>query len=229
MPGLNDILRRTETITFDCYGTLISWAAGLESSLSTVFGEQLQPHLPRLFSEYVRIEAEVEVEPYRPYRDVLAEVVRRLGTVFSVSLPAERAGRLAADLPCWPPFADTVDALQRLNNRYRLGVLSNIDRDLFQGTAQVLGDPFDFVVTAEDVRSYKPGRAHFDRLIAEYASKDRVLHVAQSLFHDGIPAQELGIAFVWINRYKEENRTSVRPVAEFGDLAAFADVACSRE
>ncbi len=227
MAELEQVLKRIDTITFDCYGTLISWAAGLESSLRSVFGDALSGRQSELFEAYVAAEAEIESGSYRPYRDVLAEVVQRLVVRFSLDLPEDRVDRMSEDLPNWPPFSDSVDALRRLKVHYRLGILSNIDRDLFAGTAQRLSVPFDFVVTAEDVKSYKPGRAHFDRLFEAHAKKESVLHVAQSLFHDGEPAQAVGIAFVWINRYNEVNKTSVRPLAEFANLASLADAVCS--
>ena len=226
MAELKQVLERIDTITFDCYGTLISWAEGLESSLKAVFGDALPGRQSELFEAYVATEAEIESGSYRPYRDVLGEVVRRLAARFSLDLPEDRVDRMSQDLPNWPPFSDTVDALRRLKQHYRLGILSNVDRDLFAGTAQRLSVPFDFVVTAEDVKSYKPGMAHFDRLLADHTSTESVLHVAQSLFHDGGPAQERGIAFVWINRYNEVNKTSVKPVAEFANLASLADAAC---
>ncbi|MCH9035048.1 MAG: haloacid dehalogenase type II [Planctomycetes bacterium] len=226
MAELEQVLKRIDTITFDCYGTLISWAAGLESSLRSVFGDALPGQQSELFEAYVAAEAEIESGSYRPYRDVLADVVRRLAARFSLDLPEDRVDRMSQDLPNWPPFSDTVGALRRLKAHYRLGILSNIDRDLFAATAQRLSVPFDFVVTAEDVKSYKPGRAHFDRLLTDHANTESVLHVAQSLFHDGEPAQALGIAFVWINRYNEVNKTSVKPLAEFANLASLADAAC---
>ncbi|MCH8147686.1 MAG: HAD-IA family hydrolase [Planctomycetes bacterium] len=226
MTELKQVLKRIDTITFDCYGTLISWAEGLESSLRSVFGDALPGRQSELFEAYVAAEAEIESGTYRPYRDVLAEVVRQLASRFSLDLPEDRVDRMSQYLPNWPPFSDTVDALRRLGAHYRLGILSNVDRDLFAGTAQRLSVPFDFVVTAEDVKGYKPGRAHFDRLLESYAKMESVLHVAQSLFHDGVPAQELGIAFVWINRYNEVNKTSVKPLAEFANLASLADAAC---
>ena len=226
MAELEQVLKRIDTITFDCYGTLISWAEGLESSLRSVFGDALPGQQSELFEAYVAAEAEIESVSYRPYREVLGEVVRRLAARFSLDLPEDRVDRMSEDLPSWPPFSDTVDALRRLKQHYRLVILSDVDRDLFAGTAQRLSVPFDFVVTAEDVKSYKPGIAHFDRLLAEYANTESVLHVAQSLFHDGAPAQALGIAFVWINRYNEVNKTSVKPLAEFANLASLDDVAC---
>jgi len=223
MSSIEEVLRRVETITFDCYGTLIDWRAGLQSSLAELF--ELAPNgLPDgLFEAYVRTEAEIEGGAYQSYRRVLAATAERLAKRFNFDLSPGLAELLAETLPHWAPFADTNEALLRLKRRYRLGVLSNIDRDLFAGTALQFDADFDFVVTAEDVQSYKPGQAHFQQLLSRHVECDRVLHVAQSLFHDGVPAQELGIAFVWINRYEEVNATPVRPLAEYADLKSLAD------
>lgn len=224
--SIKDVFRRTTTITFDCYGTLIDWSAGLWRSFAEIFGPAVAELKQEWFDAYVRIEAEVESGPYRSYREILAVVTERLARRFELPLPPGREARLAELLPGWTPFPDTIDALIRLKRRFRLGVLSNVDKDLFAGTAKQLGVAFDFVVTAEDVRSYKPARGHFQRMIDAHGSLDTTLHVAQSLYHDGAPANELGMAFVWINRYEERNRTSVGPLAEFPDLRSFADAAC---
>ncbi len=266
MDAIRQVLRRTKTITFDCYGTLIDWRGGLIRSLGEIFGPVATDRANELFRSYVRIEAQIEAEGYRSYRNILSAVVERLARQFDVDLAPRRAALLAEMLPNWPPFADTNEALTRLKQRYRLGVLSNIDRDLFAGTARHFDVAFDFVVTAQDVGAYKPGHAHFERVmrncLSSYATDFRgqqednvndgagkvacqvgptpdrqaglpgqphgaeVLHVAQSLFHDGVPAGELGIAYVWINRYKEVNETPVHPVAEYPDLISFAEVAC---
>ena len=132
---------------------------------------------------------------------------------------------VAEGLGHWPLFADTNEALCLLKRRYRLGVLSNIDRDLFDATASHFEIDFDFVVTAEDVRSYKPGNGHFERLLAEHGDRETTLHVAQSLFHDGVPCARFGLAYVWINRYNEPNATAVRPLAEYADLRSLAEAA----
>ena len=118
---------------------------------------------------------------------------------------------------------DTNAALARLKERYRLGVLSNVDQDLFTETARQFDVGFGFVITAEEVESYKPAQGQFRELLERHASRNRVIHVAQSLFHDGGPASELGIAFVWINRYKQTNETAVRPVATYPDLESLAN------
>lgn len=238
--SFEDVIQRTSTITFDCYGTLIDWSAGLWRSFAAIFGPVVAERKLELFDTYVRVEAEVEAGRYRSYREVLAVVTERLAQQFEFPLPAEQKSKLAEMLPNWAPFPDTNAALARLKKRFRLGVLSNIDKDLFAGTGKKFGVAFDFVVTAEDVRSYKPAHGHFQHMIdahdgiAQLASSAlpsrghrlSALHVAQSLYHDGVPAKELGLAFVWINRYKELNNTGVRPLAEFPDLRSFADAAC---
>jgi len=225
LSSIREALREVDTITFDCYGTLIDWRAGLHQSLAELL--ELAPgELPvGLFEAYVQTEAEIEAGPYRSYREVLAAAAERLADRFKFELSPGISRLFAETLPHWAPFEDTNGALARLKRRYRLGVLSNVDRDLFAGTALNFGVEFDFVVTAEDVQAYKPARAHFERLLSQYGERGRVLHAAQSLFHDGGPAQELGIAFAWINRYAEPNTTAVRPLAEFADLRALADAA----
>ncbi len=221
MASLGDVLSRVDTITFDCYGTLIDWHGGLLSAFGEMFGEFAAGREDELCASYRRIEAEVQSERFRAYREVLAEVSKRLAAEIGVALPADGENILARRLPTWEPFADTNAALRQLKSKFRLGVLSNIDRDLFAGTAERFDVAMDFVITAEDVGAYKPNQAHFDRTLSQCGA-GRLLHVAESLFHDGDPARELGIPFVWINRYAADNETNVQPLAEFGDLASFA-------
>lgn len=229
MPSATDrfqqALRNTEVLTFDCYGTLIDWALGLSNSFRAVFGDWADAHRKELFPIYVEIEASFEQAPYRSYREVVTKTLVQLAERFRRPLSAEQHDALARLLPTWKPFADTNDALRRLKRRFRLGVLSNVDRDLFAGTAKHFAVPFDFLICAEDVRSYKPGLAHFQKLAEQEGGLGKVIHVAQSLFHDGAPAKQLGLAFVWINRYNETNATEVTPPAEFRDLRSLADAA----
>ncbi len=225
MDALRKTLATVDTLTFDCYGTLIDWDAGLAESLTAIFGAALAGRRNELFDTYNETEATVESEGHQSYRRVLSETVRRLARRFKLDLAAGRAESLAESLPSWKPFPDTNDALTRLKDRYRLGVLSNIDRDLFAGTARHFSVSFDFAVTAEDVGSYKPAPGHFTRLLDRHAERGRVLHVAQSLFHDGEAANRHEIAFVWINRYRHTNETTARPLATFPDLKSLADIA----
>ncbi len=225
MATIDDTLKSVTTVTFDCYGTLIDWQAGVESSLLHIFGGGIMHRMYEVFDLYVEAEKEVEGADFCSYRDTLSAVVNVLAKRLGVPVAPERAALMATMLPDWKPFVDTIAALQRLKTRYKLGVLSNIDNDLFAGTAKRLEVPFDFVVTAQDVGSYKPAHGHFTRLFEAHAPREKVLHVAQSLFHDGVPAGQLDLAYVWINRYNEPNETAVTSLAEYPDLASLADAA----
>lgn len=214
-----------KTLTFDCYGTLIDWRAGLESSFLQIFGPTIMPLMHDLYERYVDVEKEVEARGFQPYRDVLAEVAKGIAQSAGVPVTADQARMLAVLLPDWRAYTDTTDALQRLKKRFRLGILSNVDRDLFAGTNRKLGVEFDFIITAQDVESYKPAPPHFERMLAEQGTKEDVLHVAQSVFHDGAACAQLGIDWVWINRYEDANTSDVKPLAEFPDLDSLATAA----
>jgi 2-haloalkanoic acid dehalogenase type II len=227
---LQEVLSRTETLSFDCYGTLIDWEQGLKAALAALFNERLAPEgLDEAFEAYIEAEAAAESSGFRPYRDNIARAVERVARDFSISLPAGGGYRVADTLPDWLPFADTGEALLRLKGRFGLGVLSNVDRALFERTARHFPIAFDFVVTAEDVRAYKPSHLHFHHMFGAHAARESVLHVAQSLFHDGRPAEQLDLPFVWINRRGEPNVQDIPRLGEFPDLASFAEFACRRE
>ncbi len=223
MQTIGDLRKNIKTLTFDCYGTLIDWEAGLTRSFEQIFGPQALSRRQELFETYVQIEAHIEGGAYRPYREILNEVVGRLGRRYGWKLTAKRRFLLPELLPTWAPFADTNDALKRLKKKYRLGLLSNIDRDLFARTAKQFPIAFDFVVTAQDVQSYKPALGHFHHMLEKHAEKQSTLHVAQSQCHDGRPANELGIAFAWINRYNEPADREVIASGVYPDLKSLAD------
>ncbi|MHC5112487.1 MAG: HAD-IA family hydrolase [Planctomycetota bacterium] len=225
MSTVKERLQEADTLTFDCYGTLIDWRGGIESSLLQILGPAIMPSMYNIFDEYVRAEKEVESETYRRYSDVLADTIRKLGERMKIPVSDEQARALPHYLTQWSPFPDTVEALTRLKSRYRLGILSNIDRDLFAETNKQLQVEFDFIVTAEDVGTYKPHHGHFRQMLTDHAEKGRVVHVAQSLFHDAVPAGQLGLACVWINRYNEKNESAIGMTGEFPDLASLADAA----
>jgi len=207
-------LTRFDALTFDCYGTLVDWERGilaavdeLSASLSTDFAEPASTardragDRERLLALFGRLEAEAERGAFRTYRSVLADVARGLGAELGVEVTPERADAFADSVGDWPPFVDTVVSLRALAGRYRLAIVSNVDDDLFARTAKRLEVPFDEVVTAEQVRSYKPAPAHFHEALRRLdVARDRVLHVAQSLYHDVAPARALGISCVWVNR-----------------------------
>jgi len=223
MQDVTGIRDRVKTLTFDCYGTLIDWEGGLTRSLVDIFGPQSLARREELFEVYVAIEAEIERGPFQRYREVLTEVTQRIADHFDWKLTDEKRFRLAGLLPTWTPFADTNAALTRLKKRYRLGILSNTDKDLFAGTARHFPITFDFIVTAEDVGSYKPAMGHFRRMLAEHGERSTTLHVAQSQFHDGRPANALGLAFAWINRYNDLGDPDVDAHGVYPDLKSLAD------
>lgn len=187
-----------DTITFDCYGTLIDWESGIIQSFQSALPRDCgEIGGDRIIELYSAAEQEIEAEPYRRYRDVLGETARRvaslLGGVTSDST------FLAESLANWIPFPDTNAALERLATRFKLGILSNIDDDLLASTRKHFTVDFDLIVTAQQVKSYKPGHAHFKEASARLGSR-RFLHAAQSYFHDIVPARHLSIPCVWVNR-----------------------------
>jgi 2-haloalkanoic acid dehalogenase type II len=215
--------RPYDVITFDCYGTLIDWDAGIRGAFERAIQETGAALDARQALEvYEEIEAEVEAERYRQYRDVLVETSRRVAKRLGWTLPESKAGFLPDSLPFWIPFPDTNPALERLFKAgYRLGILSNVDDDLLEGTRRHFTVPFDPVVTAQQVGSYKPAAGHF--VTARRRLGDaRWLHAAQSHFHDVTPARRHGVATAWINR-KRLTRGEPRPDRELSTLTELAD------
>jgi len=211
-------------ITFDCYGTLIDWERGICQAFEAVAarGERVF-ECARVLEAYAAIEPVVEAEPYRRYREVLASTAARVAERLGWSPEEDAAGFLADSLPAWPPFPDTNPALDRLAAAgVRLGILSNVDDDLLAGTLRHLKAPFELIVTAQQLRSYKPRQAHFLAARARIGQGARWLHAAQSYFHDVVPCLELGIPVAWINR-RDEDAGPAAPDHEFADLAGLAD------
>jgi 2-haloacid dehalogenase len=193
---------RFEIVTFDCYGTLINWEAGLLAALHRV----LSAHSKRiedaaLLELYGEFEQRAEQPPFQPYREVLGSVVRQFGTELGFTPTAEEVQSLADSLPRWKPWPDTVAALRQLKTRFRLAILSNVDDDLFAGTRPQLEVAFDEVITAQQAQAYKPSLSLFELALGRIKTPaHRVLHVGQSIYHDVVPAQALGLATVWVNR-----------------------------
>jgi 2-haloalkanoic acid dehalogenase type II len=202
---------RYDVITFDCYGTLIDWESGIAAAFHDAGVSRPREELLRAYAE---AERNVEREHYRSYREVLTEAAARV---------AGRDGAfLAESLPRWQPFPDTNPALERLRNAgYTLGILSNVDDDLLAATRRHFTVDFDLIVTAQQVRSYKPAHGHFDAARAAIG-RQRWLHAAQSNFHDIAPATELGIPNAWVNRHAETG--GVRPTYEVRDMAGLAEL-----
>jgi len=193
---------RFTAISFDCYGTLIEWEAGILPALQAVLRRNARDLSDAAILElYGEFEAEAESGPYQSYRNVLQSVVRAFGDRLEFTPTPSDIRSLPESVPTWPPFPDTVAGLRELKKRYKLAVISNIDDDLFTETRKHLGVEFDIVVTAEQAQSYKPSIRNFElALRALEITPERLLHVGQSVYHDVIPAQSLGISTVWVNR-----------------------------
>jgi 2-haloacid dehalogenase len=228
---------RFTTISFDCYGTLIDWEAGMLPVLRALLARHncnlAGPAILELYGEF---EAEAESGPYRTYREVLESVVRAFGERLGFQPSPSEMLSLPESVPSWPPFSDTVAALQALKKRYRLAVISNIDNDLFAQTRKMLGVEFDAVVTAEQARSYKPSLHNFELALERLGiAHEQLLHAAQSIYHDVVPARSLGIATVWVNRKSARPGIgAVRaaegwPDLEVPDLATLAKLATTKE
>lgn len=232
-----------DALSFDCYGTLIDWEAGLSAVLAP-WAASRGLHLgeEELLSAYARHETRAEAEhPGEPYPAILARSLRGLAGELGVVATPEDGERLARSVPDWPAFGDSRDALAALGKRYQLIILSNVDRESFAASNRRLGVRFASVLTAEDIGSYKPSPQNFAALLAEArrlgVGEGRLLHVAQSLFHDHIPAKEAGLPTAWINRRGQDRRAgsgsgwgatpppsaAVTPDWEFPSLRALAD------
>ncbi|HET7711482.1 MAG TPA: HAD-IA family hydrolase [Thermoanaerobaculia bacterium] len=219
-----------DVITFDCYGTLIDWESGIVSAFESVArnaGVRLER--AHILSAYARIEPVIEQKAYRPYREVLAETAAQVAQSLGWRLFPSEALFLAESLPDWPPFPDTNGALTRLKSAgCRLGILSNVDDDLLAATRRHFDVEFDLLVTAQQVRSYKPAPNHFLRA-RERIGGHRWLHAAQSSFHDIRPTTSLGIDNAWINRNGDRPVPGASPSREFTNLTLLADWVCGAD
>jgi 2-haloacid dehalogenase len=193
--------------TFDCYGTLIDWNAGIRGELARVFGEE---RADELLQRYHELEPELEADGARSYREVLTEAMRRLGAP-----PGEEDG-LAGSLPDWRPFPEVPAALAQAGERgWKLAILSNTDRDFIEASMRRLGVPFELAIVASEIGSYKPELVHWSTFEREVGRLPDV-HVAASLFHDVAPANALGLPSIWINRLGEA--ADPVPTRELADL-----------
>jgi 2-haloalkanoic acid dehalogenase type II len=208
-----------DVITFDCYGTLIDWERGFTDAFVR---EGLTDERERVIDLYHAVEPEIESETWMPYREVLREVALRVSANLGRAIDPARASFLPDSLPSWPVFPDTNAALERLAGAgIRLGILSNVDDDLFARTAEQFAVKFDLVITAAQVRSYKPAHAHFIEARRRIGDA-RWLHAAQSHFHDVVPARALGIEVAWVNRKHEQPARAILPDHEVPDMAELA-------
>ncbi len=214
---------RGTLLTFDCYGTLIDWEAGILGALRTAYAEAAAVADERLLREFHAAQNRLKTSEYRPYRRLLTETAVEVARASGWDTSDEAAAGVPASIPSWRPFPDTNPALSRLAAAgVALGILSNIDDDLLAGTLRHFEVEFGLLGTAQRLRSYKPAAPHFERGREWAAGFDRWLHVAQSLFHDVVPATSLGVPVLWVNRKGEARPDDADPVHVAPDLAAAA-------
>jgi putative hydrolase of the HAD superfamily len=230
---------RFEAMSFDCYGTLIDWETGIANALRPWASRNgLGLDDEALIAAHGRYETHVQDEmPGALYPTVLGETLRRVGAELGAPVTDDDAAAYGESVKDWPAFPDTAAALSRLATRYKLIILSNIDRASFASSQPRLGVDFDAIITAEDVGSYKPQLGHFERLFTELdrlgVARDRLVHVAESLFHDHQPAAALGLSSVWIHRRHEKGGAGatavpsgeVSPTWRFTSMAESTDAA----
>lgn len=231
------------TLTFDCYGTLIDWESGIWDGFQPLLlanGSRMTRH--HVLEIFARIESTVQAEtPGMLYPDVLRETHRRFAADNSLETTTAMDDRFGDFVPYWPAFPDSADALRRLAEKFKLVILSNVNRDGFAASARRLGTSFDAIYTAEDIGSYKPNPENFRHMLARLeqdhaTTAGAILHVAQSLFHDIEPAQQFDLQTAWIDRQNlagggswgatAKTATMPQPDAAFPTLMAFADAVC---
>jgi 2-haloacid dehalogenase len=197
-------------VTFDCYGTLIDWNGGIRRELARVFGED---HADERLERYHEIEPALQAGGARSYREVMAEAMRELGA------PDDEVSGLAEALPSWDTFPEVPPALEDTRARgWKLAILSNTDRDFIEASMKRIGVPFELAIVASEIGSYKPAHRHWRTFFEQTnAARDGHIHVAQSHYHDVVPAIELGLRTVWINRYAEQR--DPRPDRELPNLS----------
>ncbi|TAJ99882.1 MAG: haloacid dehalogenase type II [Chloroflexota bacterium] len=216
-----------DALTFDCYGTLIDWEAGILAGLrATLEPRGVRPPDDELLERYAVAEAGLEAGPYRRYREILGQGLAAVAASYGIEPSAAEVAAFGGSVGDWPAFPDSAAALARLQRRFRLGVLTNCDDDLFAASNRRLGVEFDWIVTAEQAGGYKPRPANFELLLGRVGlPRERILHVAQSLFHDHVPARALGFSTVWIDRRHGRAGGGATPPAEATPDAIFADMA----
>ncbi len=221
-----------DVLTFDTYGTLIDWEAGIAAALRAALPQLAGLSDDELCERFAAYESAAEV-PYQPYRGVLADSLRAVAHEYDVVVDDAAVARFSESVRDWPTFPDSAAALARLKERFKLAVITNCDTDLFAASSARLGVEFDWIITAEIAGSYKPDLNNFHVAFETIeASRERILHVAQSLFHDHVPAKSLGMTTVWIDRRHDRSGfgatppASATPDARFESMQEFADDAC---
>jgi len=209
--------KQFEILTFDCYGTLIDWKKSILDIIIPVINAYHQDITrDELFQLFLEADHKFVSVEYRPYRDILIDIIEEIGKHLNLDLLSRDKTCLVDRFGDWTPFPDTHDALLELHKKFRLAIISNVDDDLFDITKRCLGVRFDFIITAKQLGSYKPSLNNFVKALEVLGvPSGKVLHIAQSVFHDIIPTNRLGWKNVWVNRYGDPERSDP---AEFPDL-----------
>ena len=202
---------KPNTLTFDCYGTLIDWKRGIVDNFRR-FSRSGDSNDLDIFNMYVELESKNEND-YSTYRQILSTTFLALAHQLKLNPTEEEAEKFADSISEWPAFEDTVSTLKILGeNGFKRIILSNIDRSLLIGTIERSKMQVDGFITAEDVKSYKPQTGHWQELLKKYhLQREQVIHIAGSIYHDIIPASNMGFETIWVNRYKESPRDGVYP------------------
>jgi len=205
-----------QVLLFDCYGTLIDWESGIISAIKPILRDHnISLTDDQMLGLYAMLESEAEKGEYLGYKSILIEVMKGFGNKLGFIPSQYELECLVKSIKDWAPFPDSVRALQDLKEKYRLAILSNVDDDLFALSAAHLQVDFDWVITAEQARSYKPSLNNFHLAIERIGlPKEKIVHVAQSLFHDIVPARKLGLSTVWVNRRHGKEGFGATPPAE---------------
>jgi 2-haloacid dehalogenase len=222
-----------DVLTFDCYGTLIDWESGLLAALRPVVDAHgVNASDDELLEVYAKHEAALESGTYLRYRGLLGAALQAMGTDLGFDPTRHQMAAFGDSVGDWPAFPDSAEALGRLQRRFKLAPITNCDDDLFARSAERLGVDFDWVITAQQAQCYKPSRGPFELAFETIdAPRERILHVAQSLFHDHVTAKELGMTTVWIDRRGDRAGSGATPPAEarpdlrLPDMRSLADMA----
>ena len=205
-----------DVLTFDCYGTLIDWEAGLLAALRPPLAAHgVTAPDDSVLEAYARHEAELEAGPYRPYREILGGALTAMLEHFGQVATPDEVAAIGGSVADWPAFPDSSAALARLHSRFKLGVITNCDDDLFAASEARLGTTFDWVVTAQQAKRYKPNPRGFELMFERVGlPPSRILHVAQSLYHDHVTAKRLGLTTVWVDRRGDQPGFGATPPAD---------------
>jgi len=202
-----------EVITFDCYGTLIDWETGILNAMRPMLEErEVDLTDDEILEKYSQFESEAQQGKYVSYRKVLRKVVLDFAMEYDfIPMPYEEDA-LVDSVKNWLPFDDTVEALKALKKQYKLAIISNIDDDLFEGTAKLLEVEFDWVISSQEVQAYKPSVSNFNFAFVKMdVPSEKIIHLAQSLYHDIAPAKSIGLNTVWVNRREGKTGSGATP------------------